>query len=77
VVAATTKSFAEKHPAELAFIKKVSISNDVMNAVLAWGKDNQAEGNEMAGYFMQKHEKMWSAWLPADVAAKTKKAMSK
>ena len=70
VVAATTKAFAEKHPDELAFIGKVSISNDVMNEVLAWGKDNQAEGNEMAGYFMKKHGKMWTSWLPAEVAKK-------
>src|SRR5690606_10905517 len=73
VVAVTTKDFADKHKTELAFIQKISIPNDVMNAVLAWGEDHQAEGNEMAGYFMLTYEKLWSAWLPSDVAAKVKK----
>ncbi len=75
VLATTTKKFADSHPNELEFIKKISLPNDVVSAVLAWGEDNKAEGNEMAGYFMTKYEKMWSAWLPADVAAKVKAAM--
>ena len=75
VLSATTKAFADSHPEVFAFIRNVSIPNAVMNAVLAWGEDLQAEGNEMAGYFMVKHEAMWSAWLPADVAAKVKAAL--
>lgn len=75
VLATTTKKFADSHPKELEFIKKVSFPNDVMNAILAWGEDNKAEGNEMAGYFMQKHEDLWSTWLPTEIAANVKKAM--
>jgi len=75
VVAVTTKAFAESHPGEMAFISNISIPNDVMNDVLAWGEDNQAEGNEMAGYFAVKHEALWSSWLPADVAEKVKTAL--
>lgn len=77
VLAATTKKFADGHPKELEFIKNISVSNDVLSEVLAWGEDNQAEGNEMAGYFMLKYEKLWSAWLPADVAARVKKALKR
>ena len=75
VLAVTTQAFADSHPEEFAFLGNISIPNDVMNAVLAWGEDNQAEGNEMAGYFMVKHEALWSSWLPADVAAKVKAAL--
>ena len=75
VLAVTTKAFADSHPDEFAFLGSISIPNDVMNAVLAWGEDNQAEGNEMAGYFIVKHEDLWSAWLPAEVAAKVKAAL--
>lgn len=75
VVAATTKAFADSHPAELGFLKNISIPNRVMNAVLAWGEDNQAEGNEMAGYFIVNYENLWSSWLPADIAQKVKKAL--
>ena len=75
VLAVTTKAFADSHPDEFAFLGKISIPNDVMNAVLAWGEDNQAEGNEMAGYFIVNHEALWSSWLPVDVAAKVKAAL--
>ena len=71
MLAITTKAFANSHPDELAFISNISFPNDV----LAWGEDNQAEGNEMAGYFIVKHEELWSSWLPADVAAKVKAAL--
>ena len=76
VLAATTKKFADSHKAEFAFLQKISIPNDVMNAVLAWGEDNQAEGNEMAGYFMKTHGELWSAWLPEAVANKVKAALN-
>ena len=75
VLAVTTKAFANSHPDEFAFLGNISFPNDVMNAVLAWGEDNQAEGNEMAGYFMVKHEELWTSWLPADVAARVKAAL--
>jgi glycine betaine/proline transport system substrate-binding protein len=75
VVAATTKAFAASHPAELSFLQKISIPNHIMNAVLAWGEDNQAEGNEMAGYFILNHQDLWSSWLPTDVAQKVKRAL--
>jgi glycine betaine/proline transport system substrate-binding protein len=77
VVSVTTKDFADNHETELAFIKKIAIPNDVMNEVLAWGESNQAEGNEMAGFFMLTYEKLWSSWLPSDVATKVKKALKK
>ena len=46
-----------------------------MNAVLVRGDDNQAEGNEMAGDFIVKHEALWSSWLPEEVAARVKAAL--
>ena len=75
VLAATTKKFADSHPKELAFISQISIPNDVMNKVLAYGKEKQAEGNEMAGYFIQTQEALWKNWLPEDVYKKVKAAM--
>lgn len=75
VLATTTKKFADSHPKEFEFIKNISVTNDVLSEILAWGEDNQAEGNEMVGYFMIKYEKLWSTWLPADVAAKVKNAL--
>ena len=75
VVAATTKTFADSHPAVFAFLQQISIPNDAMNAVLAWGEDHQAEGNEMAGYFMKTYSDVWASWLPDEVAGKVKAAL--
>jgi len=75
VLAVTTKAFADAHKAEFEFLQKISIPNDGMNEVLAWGEDEQAEGNEMAGYFMQKYGDLWASWLPDDVAARVKAAL--
>ncbi len=75
VLSVTTKAFADSHADELAFIANISIPNDVIHAMLAWGDENQAESDEMASHFMVKHEAMWSSWLPADVAAKVKAAL--
>jgi glycine betaine/proline transport system substrate-binding protein len=75
VLAVTTKAFADTHKAEFEFLQKISIPNDGMNEVLAWGEGEQAEGNEMAGYFMQKYGDLWASWLPAEVAAKVKAAL--
>ena len=75
VVAATTKVFADSRPAVFAFLQQISIPNDAMNAVLAWGEDHQAEGNEMAGYFMKTYSDVWTSWLPDDVAGKVKAAL--
>jgi glycine betaine/proline transport system substrate-binding protein len=75
VLAATTKKFADSHKAEFEFLQKISIPNDVMNAVLAWGEDNQAEGDEMAGYFIKNHGDLWTSWLPDEVESKVKAAL--
>jgi glycine betaine/proline transport system substrate-binding protein len=75
VLAATTKKFADSHPEVFEFLQKISIPNDVMNAVLAWGEDNQAEGNEMAGYFIKTYGDLWTSWLPSEVADKVKDAL--
>ena len=75
-LAVTTEAFADRHPDEFAFLGKISIPNDVMNAVLVWDDDTQAEDNEMAGYFIVNHEALWSSWLPPDVAARVKAALN-
>jgi len=75
VLSTTTKAFSVSHPAEFAFIAKVSIPNATMNAILAWGEKNQGKGAEMAGYFMQTQKSLWRKWMPADVAKKVEAAL--
>ena len=57
------------------FVQKMSIPNDVTNAVLAWKEDNGASANETAGYFMATYPKLWRKWVPKKVASKIQKAL--
>jgi len=75
VLSLTTIGFKKTHPKEYAFISKIGLPNDVVNAVLAWGEGEQAKGEELAAYFMAKHKDLWKSWLPADIAAKVEGAL--
>ena len=47
----------------------------VMNEMLVWITDNQAEGADAAVEFLRKHESVWTTWVSADVAEKVKAAL--
>ena len=38
-------------------------------------EDNQANGEDAALEFLEKHESVWTKWVSADVAAKVKKSL--
>jgi len=44
----------------------------IMNKMLAYMKNNQADGKAGATKFLKDHVKIWSKWVPADVASKVK-----
>jgi len=60
----------EDAPSVYAFLQNVSFENDTINRLLAWGVDNQAEPEEIAEYFLENHQDIWSTWVPDDVADK-------
>ena len=45
-----------------------------MNGLLVWIEENQADGETAATHYIKNFEVQWSTWLPADAAAKVKKA---
>lgn len=47
----------------------------VMNQMLVYMDDNQADGADAAIEFMQKHEGVWKDWVSDDTAQKIKKAL--
>ncbi|MFQ3229748.1 glycine betaine ABC transporter substrate-binding protein [Reinekea sp.] len=75
VFSITTESFATKTPAAYEYITKRSVKNDVMNRLLAWMEDNQADGEYAAEYFLETQESLWATWVPKEVASKIKAAM--
>lgn len=72
----TTEAFANKVPAAYAYLSKRGYKNAQMNTLLAWMEDEQADGDVIMEHFMKNYESTWSAWVPADVAAKLKKALA-
>jgi glycine betaine/proline transport system substrate-binding protein len=72
----TTESFAAKASAAYEYLTKRAFTNADMNRLLVWVESNQADGETAAMHFLQTQEAQWMAWLPADVAAKVKKAVA-
>jgi len=75
VVVAVVTSLKEKAPNVVAFLENVQVPNEVVNAALAWGDDNKASAEEVTAYFLKNYEAIWTAWMPADVAAKVKASL--
>ena len=47
----------------------------VMNGMLVFMADSQAGGADAAVEFLQKHENVWTKWVPASVARKVKSSL--
>ena len=77
IFATTTTKFRDENPEAFAFIANISITNKVMNDVLAWGDQHQAKGPEMAGYFLKTYPDVWKQWLSDDVAGKVAAALKR
>ena len=73
----TTEGFAARAPEAYRYLEKRAFTNARMNELLAWMKDNQADGDVAMEHFLKKYELVWSAWVPAAAAAKVKKALAK
>jgi len=72
----TTAGFAERAPDAYAYLEQRSFTNADMNSLLAWMADNQADGEIGAEHFLKNFENMWSAWIPAEIAAKIKEVLT-
>ena len=64
--------FMKRSGAGAVFLKNRVYPGDVMNGMLVYMGDNQADGKDAAMEFLKKHEAVWTKWVPADVAAKVK-----
>ncbi len=67
--------YAKDNPEIVKFVKKANIPNETVNQILSWKDENQATGNETAGYFMATYPKIWSKWVTRKAAKKIKKEL--
>ena len=69
------QDFVTRVPDGAAYLAKRSYSNKLMNTLLAWKDNEQADGKTSAINFLKNYEKTWKVWLPRDVAVKVRSAV--
>jgi glycine betaine/proline transport system substrate-binding protein len=57
------------------YLSKRVYPGPVMNGMLVYMADNQADGADAAVEFLQKHEDVWTKWVPSSVASKVKSSL--
>ncbi len=75
VAVAVVSELKDKAPNVTAFLEKMTVPNDAINAVLAWGDEMSASPEETANYFFENYPEVWTQWVPEDVANKVKQSM--
>ena len=73
VVTDKFKKNADK--AVIEYLGKRTFPSDVMNEMLVYMADEQADGEAAAAQFLSKHGKLWETWVSKDVAEKVKKSL--
>ena len=58
--------------AAMKYLKKRTYPGEVMNAMLVYMADNQADGADTAIEFLKTQEAIWTKWVPSSVAKKVK-----
>ena len=56
-------------------LKKRTYPGPVMNGMLVWMGENQAEGADAAVEFLKTQEDVWTKWVSSSAAKKIKKAL--
>jgi glycine betaine/proline transport system substrate-binding protein len=72
----TTEKFAAASSDAYLYLTRRSFTNAQMNSVLSWVKDNQADGETAALYFLKNRLALWSAWVPDSISSKVKHAIA-
>ena len=68
-----TDDFAKNAGSEvMEYLRKRVYPGDVMNAMLVYMDDNQADGADTAAEFLRAHPDVWKAWVPEEAAMKVK-----
>lgn len=70
-----TDRFRQQAGPAYAYLSKRQWDNATVNSLLAWMKDNQADGKDGALHFLESRPEIWTKWVSADVAAKVKAAL--
>ena len=70
-----TADFAKRSGPAVEYLKKRVFPGPVMNGMLVWMGEEQADGADAAAEFLIQHEELWSKWVSAEAAAKVKASL--
>ncbi|WP_108257517.1 glycine betaine ABC transporter substrate-binding protein [Mangrovicoccus ximenensis] len=70
-----TDAFLKEGGIAQDYFKARIFPGDVMNQMLVYMTENQANGEDAAFEFLIQHEDIWTQWVPGDVAEKVKDAL--
>lgn len=70
-----TPRIAEQSSGAAEYLKTRALGNDVLNKLLAWMEENQANGQDTAEYFLESQPDVWTKWVAPEVAEKVKAAL--
>lgn len=76
VTVAVDSDFAERYPEITLFLSNYQTSSDITSAALAYMQENSVEADEAAIWFLTNYESLWTSWVPTDVVALVKEAIS-
>ncbi|WP_353631004.1 ABC transporter substrate-binding protein [Achromobacter xylosoxidans] len=77
VVTGVNSAFAKEAPQLAAFLAKLTIPSDAIDATLGWLENEGKEPEEAARYFLKRYGPVWRQWMPADAAERVQAALDK
>jgi glycine betaine/proline transport system substrate-binding protein len=77
VVTGVNAAFAKEAPQLAAFLAKLTIPGDAIDATLGWLETEGKEPEEAARYFLKQYGPVWRQWMPQDAAQRVQAALDK
>ncbi|CUJ30440.1 ABC transporter substrate-binding protein [Achromobacter sp. 2789STDY5608628] len=77
VVTGVNSAFAKEAPQLAAFLAKLTIPGDAIDATLGWLETEGKEPEEAARYFLKQYGPVWRQWMPVDAAERVQAALDK
>ncbi len=71
----TSKFKESAGPDAMDYFEKRVFPGPIMNKMLVYMEDNQADGPDAAEEFLVEYEDVWTPWVPADIAEKIKASL--
>jgi glycine betaine/proline transport system substrate-binding protein len=73
---AVNKDFQESAPKLVEFLGNYHTTAALVSELLAWMQDNDGTPESAAKEFLSSREEVWTSWVPEDVAARVRDALS-